>query len=393
MAYIVEFSIAGLAGRKKEITRTLNRDLNIFFGVNGAGKTTLLRILNAAMSNDSDSLSNVPFESARVVIHSDQYKKNYAYEIVRQKPKRMGILASQELVRETMTWTNTNTIFPIGSATTVSTRRTSDWRITPDLPKDSAGRWSHRFLTTTRMFEGIESGKGTNQLGEEFFDIHFESLLQRHWAKYFGGIQANVRAIQEQGFAVILQQILGAKKTPSEANITLDWKQAYDNVASFLRRQHMGGASILSEDEFKGRFQSDDMLRAIVSIVDRVERDIEVAMEPRSKLGGIIEKMFSGPKKVRFGATEIDVTSDDNESIGLRSLSSGEKQILRLLLEVGQADTSTLMIDEPELSMHIDWQRELVDAMNQINPRAQLVLATHSPEIMAQIEDSKIFAI
>jgi len=51
------------------------------------------------------------------------------------------------------------------------------------------------------------------------------------------------------------------------------------------------------------------------------------------------------------------------------------------------------MIDEPELSLHVDWQRRLVENMTLLNPSAQYIFATHSPEIMADVDDSKIFRL
>jgi predicted ATP-binding protein involved in virulence len=43
--------------------------------------------------------------------------------------------------------------------------------------------------------------------------------------------------------------------------------------------------------------------------------------------------------------------------------------------------------------MHIDWQRQLAAVMRQLNPNAQLILAIHSPEIMANIDDEKVFRL
>ena len=47
------------------------------------------------------------------------------------------------------------------------------------------------------------------------------------------------------------------------------------------------------------------------------------------------------------------------------------------------AGNSLITLDEPELSLHIGWQQKLLDAMYRLNPNAQLIVATHSPEIAA----------
>lgn len=65
-------------------------------------------------------------------------------------------------------------------------------------------------------------------------------------------------------------------------------------------------------------------------------------------------------------------------------LSSGEKQILIILTTVLiQGGRETIMImDEPEISLHFDWQRRLIEDVRSLNPHLQLILATHSPAVV-----------
>jgi predicted ATP-dependent endonuclease of OLD family len=50
-------------------------------------------------------------------------------------------------------------------------------------------------------------------------------------------------------------------------------------------------------------------------------------------------------------------------------------------LEDGQE--YVLMMDEPEISMHISWQYKLIDMILQLNPNVQIILTTHSPMIFS----------
>mgnify|MGYP003472246680 FL=1 len=74
----------------------------------------------------------------------------------------------------------------------------------------------------------------------------------------------------------------------------------------------------------------------------------------------------------------------DNKVITPGELSSGEKQMLVLLLNTLLLVKSECIVfwDEPELSMHVDWQRILIATMQRINPNMQLIIATHSPFII-----------
>ena len=65
-------------------------------------------------------------------------------------------------------------------------------------------------------------------------------------------------------------------------------------------------------------------------------------------------------------------------------LSSGEKQMLAILLTVLIEDNQhyVLFMDEPEVSLHIDWQKNLIDMILDLNPNVQIILTTHSPAVI-----------
>ncbi len=43
--------------------------------------------------------------------------------------------------------------------------------------------------------------------------------------------------------------------------------------------------------------------------------------------------------------------------------------------------------------MHVDWQRSLINAMRELNPEMQIIAATHSPEVMAEVSDKNIYRL
>jgi len=148
-----------------------------------------------------------------------------------------------------------------------------------------------------------------------------------------------------------------------------------------------------SRKAFENRYEAEPTLQDVVRDIDEVESRIEAAMASRDSLQELISKMFTANKEIRFTDESIEVSTLSGEGIGLTSLSSGEKHLLQILVQVLLVRESLLMIDEPELSMHVDWQKELIHSLRTLNSEAQLVLATHSPEIMADIPDKSIFPI
>ena len=82
----------------------------------------------------------------------------------------------------------------------------------------------------------------------------------------------------------------------------------------------------------------------------------------------------------------IIISPEDNTGrlADLEVLSSGERQILSMLYAVSQVSSDEIvLIDEPKLSLHIDWQRKLLKEMSEQLGERQIIVCTHSPIIGA----------
>lgn len=98
----------------------------------------------------------------------------------------------------------------------------------------------------------------------------------------------------------------------------------------------------------------------------------------------LIDKIFSDTgKTIDRESRHLRFTQSDN-IIPAYKLSAGEKNILIILLTVILQDREpcVLLLDEPEICLHIDWQEHLLDYILQLNPHVQLILSTHSPAIV-----------
>ena len=70
-------------------------------------------------------------------------------------------------------------------------------------------------------------------------------------------------------------------------------------------------------------------------------------------------------------------------TIELETLSSGEKQLLLILMNVFllEEKPAVVFMDEPEIARHVSWQYKLLDTLTKLNPQAQFIITTHSPSI------------
>ena len=105
---------------------------------------------------------------------------------------------------------------------------------------------------------------------------------------------------------------------------------------------------------------------------------------PKQRFQDMVDDLFSdtGKKIVR---TENEIRfSQIGETLVPYQLSSGEKQMLAILLTVLVEDNQhyVLFMDEPEVSLHIEWQKRLIDLCVELNPNVQIILTTHSPAVV-----------
>lgn len=131
----------------------------------------------------------------------------------------------------------------------------------------------------------------------------------------------------------------------------------------------------------------------ITNIIDKAEAAENAKKEARRPIETFLSTVNS------FIATsnkEIDIDEEgiiflrtgDQRPIGIQYMSSGEKQIVTffayLVFGLETTNQSIFIVDEPELSLHLKWQRQFVDAIMEINNNVQLIFATHAPEIVGR---------
>jgi len=388
--HITEFTVAGLAGRREKLSQVLYPDLNIFFGPNGSGKTSLLRILHSGLQRKASILTRTPFLHAEFKLF---WNANRTYSCSLDNTPEDTSGPEQSSVDSTVALVAPS----LASAMREESKKTQrEWVVTPNQTEGYRG-WGHSYLPTTRLILGGPLSRNlfppSSDETELELDTYFQSALQQLWSSYMSDVLEAVRKAQAEGLANILRWIMTPKHKPAKPDDSMpDVDLAFTRVSAFLARQG-AQAGLGSKTTFRRRYARNKLLKGVVGYIDEVEQRIERAMMPRNKLQELIQRLFTGNKVVSFTDTTINVVTDDNSSIGVANLSSGEKHVLRILVEALQAGSGALLIDEPEISMHVDWQKELVPALQAVNPNAQLIIATHSPEIMADVDDSRIFRI
>ena len=124
--------------------------------------------------------------------------------------------------------------------------------------------------------------------------------------------------------------------------------------------------------------------RIIVELQNGQTDAAQQLSQKKKRFQDIVDELFAetGKKIIR---TENEIRfSQIGETLAPYQLSSGEKQMLAILLTVLVEDNqpTVLFMDEPEVSLHIEWQKRLIDLCIELNPNVQIILTTHSPAVV-----------
>ena len=128
---------------------------------------------------------------------------------------------------------------------------------------------------------------------------------------------------------------------------------------------------------------SDKKLSTFRSVLDRV-----------SLLQEIVTRRFLYKRLEVDGNRGLRVVSDEGQDLGLSMLSSGEQHELVLLYDLlfNVKAGSLVLIDEPEISLHVSWQKRFIEDLRRISSLVQFrsIVATHSPQIAGKWIDRMI---
>ena len=108
--------------------------------------------------------------------------------------------------------------------------------------------------------------------------------------------------------------------------------------------------------------------------------------QAKKRFQDLIDELFSYTRK-KIDRKRNDIAfHQDGELLLPYKLSSGEKQMLIILLTVlvQNNEHCVLFMDEPEASLHIEWQQKLIAMIRELNPNVQIILTTHSPAVIME---------
>jgi len=411
MYKLESIEISGFWGKYKA-SCSFNKDVNIIIGRNGTGKTTFMNILHAVFSVDLEGLADNSFDEVVVELRDSESKKKITVkridDIVQQvveykistKKYHIRIISAEDGHRIPMSFKRRiveesailreqlKELIDLSSLSVYRLRGGEDYEI-----KDRSGR---------RLVSSVDFR--LNQLMEEL--THYQLRLSIEARKIASKLQKEV-----------LTSILYTdQKVRLEARFS-DFDKTNETKRLIAAYTQLGFADTDVKKKISNHISAVD--KAIEKLTATKSNPISDfgALEAYVRTQNIIRMSLSAEEetnqiymhKMLYLETIKDFISDKDFSLGdeggelivrssltgvvpIEKLSSGEKQLLILLTEalLQNEKTCVYLADEPELSLHIEWQRKIIPAIKKLNKNAQIIAATHSPEVAANYKDSII---
>ncbi len=125
------------------------------------------------------------------------------------------------------------------------------------------------------------------------------------------------------------------------------------------------------------------IIRAFLVNILKLSEEELTDIKPVDKLIDVYNELLHDRKKLVIDDKDIFILLKNGIKHSIAELSSGERHLLTFLtmvLTIGN-NYDILLIDEPEISLHLKWQRKLLPLLKELSPNTQIIAATHSPSI------------
>ena len=432
--YIRRLEAYGLHSRF-DIKLNFRKEINIIYGRNGSGKTTTLHILANLLNGSIDRFRYLNFKHILLVTGENNtieiYRDDNAIKVLlnskvvseikiaEERSHQMTLSDEREPLEhedvgknlqmmlkvespayfpafrtmiEAWASSNRDTYMTYVTATGTTKQRRSSQKTSMEELNSLARAFFGKFvpLLWYRSLESIASElayqieratfevvkSGNDMFSEAFVEAFSAVLLKRLEVQDF--VETIVRDIDELYQQIKNKDIL---------------KGASNNLSSELYAKMSQIISSAREMLPQG---NDEAARAVLSVYRQsLKKQYELQTEtyaPFEKYVDSVNEFLEGkkisilatPSSSPTNRTKLSLIFEDGKTAPLQALSSGERQIVSMLYAASPSLAklgSIVLIDEPEISLHIDWQRKLLNKMMQQIGNHQIIVCTHSLEI------------
>lgn len=430
---ISEFKIVGLHG-EKNVSLKLNSGVKIIVSDNGSGKTTLLNTLHAVLEGNFLKLGWLDFKEIILKFSSGTSVTIVKKEIPNpmewlktENPfldelrrfldplnfKELALIveksSDEDQFRENMSAANRRALYStpytplqifrqmreVRNQHQSAKRQTLDLRdkwktIKKEFPYTIVYMPTYRRVEEDIRTLGLTSKMRHNNRHEESHIFFGMADVQ----ETFNQLTDQIRISTSETFRTVSSKMIdellegGISLSGNIDTSRLKDQKAIDLVMKRLGKQLPSNRLIQLNEFINNPNAIDSDARMMLYLLNNFFEIYETQRENDSKIKLFISiaNKYLVNKELRYDEVSIKIkmfSTINNEPIDLDKLSSGEKQLISILSRLYLSETNrfAIIIDEPELSLSIEWQRTLLPDLLRSGKCKFLLAATHSPFI------------
>ena len=378
-------------------------DLNLFTGPNGSGKTTLLKLIWYLISGNLERvLAEIPFQFVSVetdVLSLDlAWVDNQKWDGTLQFDGQHTFGESKVELKWQFTGGEESSETLAVDSETGAIRRADVAQINALNKRIAQTTKSSIFFPTFRRIEG-----GYSSIAGELDELSIGRLLtsappmlQISMSRFSTEMSVNGHKF----VASISTDDLGELLTQKYADIYEEISGLQSRVLTDISKKIENSAGKADASET----QMPQDVTSVVNAIKQADEQRDLLRKPFSVLSDLTRQLLqhqairvtgrvaSGERTdgITLGAGKDGITlGEAKEAISSDKLSAGEKQMLSFLCYNAFSDNAAIFIDEPELSLHVDWQELLLRTLLEQATGNQFFVATHSPFIYTIYPDKE----
>jgi predicted ATPase len=424
---LIKFEIDGLYGRFNHSIELNKEDrITILTAPNGFGKTAVINIIYGFFSTNFEAISKHDFSSAILTFDTG--------DVVKMAPHRTelpGLSEDGRAVLQVSTASAAGDVVPWQFDPRFDPEELRIDRFLPYIEKVSGGYVDVRTSRFLNYYEVQEEFQ--DELPSRFRTLtplppHLRSIIdsvechlietqrllkvRMEPARRPGHPQRPTQAVVDQNASDLASKIQSAtrdyaseaqrldqsfpqrvlRQLPSSAPSEEELRKSLHDLES--KRQALASAGLVEASFAPFITDYDKMDEASVrNVLNLYTRDAAKKLETFDSIYSrislfldIVNDHFKF-KTLSVGAEKgMVVTDDKNQAIPLTSLSSGEQHILVLIYDLlfKVSSNALILVDEPELSLHVSWQKRFISDLQKVQSihPIDVIVATHSPQII-----------